>query len=793
MMAIVLLPVIIVMILHIKDTEHSYFSNMYDDIDSSSRIALYETRLKLQNQMATLGELSRFTEKMDLNEPGSKVEQLQMAVELLQTSNPDFHVIYVGNAAGQSIAYSPSRNAQGKSVINTDFSDRSYYKTLRNTLKPVTSDLIVTRGATVAPSVAVAVPIVANGSLQGYAAAGIKTEVLKDVLLKARTNKNHQITLVDGTGKVIASTDDSFPTMKAYDTCPCGTMSRVTDNSIYSCTPITTSYVPMWQRAHNSVYITTAPMGNETSWSISVESPFAPYQEMLLADSIKSLLVALCVYMLALVTSLSTSRRLSVPLRRLSQVTTDLPQRLLREKIDVWPESMVTEIDLLIGNFRVMANALRQKFQEITYANETLEQRVAERTEELTRANEELRKEIAERKLTERQRDHLMDELVNQLRFLQTLINAMPNPIYYKDIDGIYQGCNRAFEECLGITREEIVGKKVQELFPPQMAEIYHKADQELFERPGVQVYETHMRYVDGLSHAVVFYKATYEDMHGKLGGLVGTIIDISERKRAESERDHLMVELKQKNKELEGVVYVASHDLRSPLVNVQGFSRKLAKSCTDLDMIISDLDLDGTIREKVEPILRTSIPKSLNYITNSIEKMDGLLSALLRLSRLGRTAFCFENLDMREIMEKIVSSMTYQIETAGAQVELGSLGPCMADGAQVTQVFSNLLDNAVKYRSPERPLSVRVFSEEFDEGMRYCVEDNGLGIHHDQQDKIWEIFQRLNPYDCEGEGLGLTMARRIVDRLGGSIWVESEPDVGSSFYVVLPKVPPAE
>ena len=269
---------------------------------------------------------------------------------------------------------------------------------------------------------------------------------------------------------------------------------------------------------------------------------------------------------------------------------------------------------------------------------------------------------------------------------------------------------------------------------------------------------------------------------------MVGTVVDISERKQAETERNHLMVELKQKNKELEGIVYVASHDLRSPLVNVQGFSRKLVKSCADLDRILSTLDLDAATRTLVEPIIRESVPKSLGFITGSIEKMDGLLSALLRLSRLGRAALCFDSLDMQVILKKIVASMTYQIEAAGARVELGALGTCLADREQVIQVFSNLLDNAVKYRSPERPLLVRIFSEEFDEGIRYCVEDNGMGIPQDHQDKIWEIFQRLNPYDSEGEGLGLTLARRIVDRLGGSIWVESEPDIGCRFYVVLPK-----
>ena len=482
--------------------------------------------------------------------------------------------------------------------------------------------------------------------------------VVRGILLDARGSRQCRITLIDGAGRVIAGTDGAPGT--GFDPCRGGSLQQAGESGIYRCMPAAEGVVPLLQRMHDAVFIHRAPLGGGTSWTMAVEFPFAPYQRALLHDHIKSLLIVLALNMFVLVTSISLSHRLAAPLYRLSQVTTDLPKRLLRENISAWPESMVSEIDQLIGNFKVMAIALSQRFQEITYTNETLEHHVAERTGELIRANEELQKEIAERKTTERQ-------------------------------------------------------------------------------------------------------------------------------------RDHLMVELQKKNKELEGIVYVASHDLRSPLVNVQGFSRKLAKSCADLDEFMAGLALDEAQQTLVEPILRESIPKSLGFITRSIEKMDSLLGGLLRLSRLGRTALCFESLDMRLLMSNIIASVTYQIESTGARVEVApSLAPCLGDSVQVTQIFSNLLDNALKYRAADRPLVVHIASEIFDEGVRYCVEDNGIGIPSDQQDKIWEIFHRLNPGETQGEGLGLTMARRIVDRLDGSIWVESEPGVGSRFYVVLPRSPKA-
>lgn len=505
-------------------------------------------------------------------------------------------------------------------------------------------------------------------------------------------------------------------------------------------------------------------------------------------DLIDSLQLLLFFNLFALAVSVIISRRLSAPLRILSRMTTDMPERLMREKISSWPVSRITEVDQLIANVRDMSTALNQRFQEITCVNETLESRVEERTRQLSNANDELQKEVVERHATESQLDRMMEELISHVRFLQTLIDAIPNPIFYKDINGCYQGCNRVFEEKWGVSREEIVGKTTDELSLRQNADIFNRGDLQLYGQGGVQVYETQLRYADNQLRSVIFYKAAYLDGTGKAAGLVGTVIDITDRKNAETDRDRLMIELRQKNKELEGIVYVASHDLRSPLVNVQGFSRRLAKNCSEIAGIISRLEIPNGEREKLFPILSSSMPKALGYITSSVEKMDSLLNGLLRLSRMGRAAICFEQLDMQAIITKIIESLAFQIESANARVEVNDLVGCLADAGQMSQVFSNLIDNAIKYRSKDRKLLVRVSSEEFVEGVRYCVEDNGIGIPPDQQDKIWEIFSRLDPNGTTGEGLGLTMARRIIDRMGGSIWVESELDVGSSFYVVLPK-----
>ena len=137
--------------------------------------------------------------------------------------------------------------------------------------------------------------------------------------------------------------------------------------------------------------------------------------------------------------------------------------------------------------------------------------------------------------------------------------------------------------------------------------------------------------------------------------------------------------------------------------------------------------------------------------------------------------------------MGKITNSLAYQIEAADAVVTVEGLLPCQGDAVQISQIFTNLLDNAIKYRAVDRRLQVVISSRLSDDGVEYCVQDNGIGIHPDYQAQIWEIFHRINPRDIPGEGLGLTVSRRILDRLNGSIRVESEEGVGSRFLVVLP------
>ncbi len=276
-------------------------------------------------------------------------------------------------------------------------------------------------------------------------------------------------------------------------------------------------------------------------------------------------------------------------------------------------------------------------------------------------------------------------------------------------------------------------------------------------------------------------------DDDGKPARYIAIRTDITMRKKNEAQLERLARELAEKNKDLESVVYIVSHDLRAPLVNIQGFGKKLERACEDIRSIVKRSSMDDSEVAALAQPLETAIPQSLRFIQAGITKMDALLDGFLRFSRLGRVVLNITPLDMNRMLSTIVETMQFQTDQAGAKVVVGSLPMAMGDGPQMDQVFSNLIDNALKYRDPERPLRIAVNGRLEGDRAIYTVADNGIGIAPEHQQRIFEIFHRLDPRATAGEGLGLTIAQRMLERQDGKLWVESEAGVGSTFHVSLP------
>ncbi len=260
----------------------------------------------------------------------------------------------------------------------------------------------------------------------------------------------------------------------------------------------------------------------------------------------------------------------------------------------------------------------------------------------------------------------------------------------------------------------------------------------------------------------------------------------IKER-RSDKEREQLSAKLAAKNNELEQIIHITSHDLRSPLVNIQGFSKELGYSIEGLASILEGVEVRESTNLQIRAFLENEIPEALQYISASVAKMDSLLAGLLKLSHLGTVVIEIEKLDMNSLINNIVRAFEYQIKDAGVEVGISELPACMGDKTQINQVFSNLFDNALKYFSPNRRGTIEVSGFMEDEKSIYCVEDNGIGIAPENQEKVFRIFHQLNPDTSTGEGLGLAIVSRIIDKHHGSIRLESEIGKGSRFFVELP------
>ncbi|MEN6309496.1 MAG: GAF domain-containing protein, partial [Anaerohalosphaeraceae bacterium] len=262
------------------------------------------------------------------------------------------------------------------------------------------------------------------------------------------------------------------------------------------------------------------------------------------------------------------------------------------------------------------------------------------------------------------------------------------------------------------------------------------------------------------------------------------------ERIQAHQDAEKLMKEIQAKNEELESIVFVASHDLRSPLINIQGFAGELQKSCRELTVLLGRETLSEKNNRVIRRLLDEDIPESIGFISAGTIKMDALVNGLLQIARIGTMQMHIESIDMNRLMANILKTVQYQMREYEIELHVELLPRCMGDWVHLNQVFSNLIDNAIKYRHPSRKSIIEVTGQCSDNRVIYTVRDNGIGVSAENYDKIFEVFHRLNPAGpVKGEGLGLTIVRRILDRLDGKITVVSEVDNGTAFVVELPAI----
>ena len=272
-------------------------------------------------------------------------------------------------------------------------------------------------------------------------------------------------------------------------------------------------------------------------------------------------------------------------------------------------------------------------------------------------------------------------------------------------------------------------------------------------------------------------------DADGRMHRVAGLAQDITEQKRQEERREQLV-------KELKDFSNAVSHDLRAPLINLKGFFREIEVALDLIRPVLTEAltAIDVANKEEVTVAFCEDLPEAVDFIDAAISKMESLINAILKLSRLERRELLLERLNIRAIVRDTLKSLGHQIKTHGIILSVGDLPETTADRVSMEQIFTNLVSNAINYRNPGRAGEIEIGGEaRLDENV-FFVRDNGRGIRKPNIEKVFNIFERFDTDSVKGEGMGLAYVRALVRRHGGEVMCESEYGVGSTFTFSISK-----
>jgi PAS domain S-box-containing protein len=358
----------------------------------------------------------------------------------------------------------------------------------------------------------------------------------------------------------------------------------------------------------------------------------------------------------------------------------------------------------------------------------------------------------------------VQDELRFASLYNRSLIEASLDPLVTIGAEGNITDVNRATEKVTGYSRHELIGTDFLDYFtePKKAREGYQK----VFKEGSVRDYALEIKHKNGHITPVLYNASVYRDDSNNVIGVFASARDITELKEAEKILKFKLDELTRSNAELEQFAYVSSHDLQEPL-----------------RMIASYLQL---LERKYKGNLDSKADKYIRFSVDGATRMQKLIDDLLEFSRVTTHAKEFKPTDLESIFTQVQSNLEVSIKENNALISHDPLPTIMADKTQITQVFQNLISNALKFRSESQP-DIKISVEKRKNDWLFGVKDNGIGIDPKHSDRIFDVFKRLHKKkDYPGTGIGLSICKKIIERHGGQIWVESEPGKGSIFYFTI-------
>ncbi len=355
------------------------------------------------------------------------------------------------------------------------------------------------------------------------------------------------------------------------------------------------------------------------------------------------------------------------------------------------------------------------------------------------------------RDITKRKR--MEQELDESHKFLETVIETIPDTITLKDSEHCLVLVNQAYCDISGATKDEVIGEKV-----------LREKDNEVFQTGrGLDLTERTYTDSEGNRHYVSVKKAPLTDESGKVSHVLTISRDITETIRAAEERERLLKEIEAKNSELERFSYTVSHDLRSPLITIQGFANLL--------------------REDLEHGKTEDLASQLEYIETAAIKMDRLITDTLQLSRIGRVANPPEDVPFGALVQEAQE----QIKSSGVEVNVADDFPTVhVDRMRIAEVLVNLITNSIKYRGEQRHPKIDIGYRVDGETPVFFVQDNGMGIDKSQHETVFALFHKVDG-SSNGTGAGLAIVKRIIEVHEGRIWIESEVGKGCTVCFTLP------
>ncbi|MDI7776150.1 ATP-binding protein [Asticcacaulis sp. EMRT-3] len=375
-----------------------------------------------------------------------------------------------------------------------------------------------------------------------------------------------------------------------------------------------------------------------------------------------------------------------------------------------------------------------------------------------------------------------------ELRF-RTVMNGINDGVYEVNFVNETMYMSKELKAMLGYDEDELdedINVITPMIHPDDVESYFRVRHQYVTRKTADYVNIFRLRHKDGTWRWIMARGVGAWDRFGQIRTLIGTHTDITEQKNREEE-------LRQLNADMEAFTYITSHDMRSPLVNLKGFSHELHIALDEVRALLEPQQKKIAARSwaQLETLLKHDIPESLGFIGNAIDRMDTLTTAILDLSRIGKFGYREEAVDSRAIFEKCLGAQSYEISAKSVEVKIGDMPLLRTDAVALEQIFSNLLDNAVKYLNPERRGVIEVSCHETSRDYIFSLRDNGRGIDPADTERVFNIFRRArNVGDVRGLGIGMAYVKASLRKMAGSIWFDSALDVGTTFYVSLPKKP---